>query len=554
MSIIKSLIRRTLLNREFLIILAVSLMAFAFKMFLLAQRSLYIDPDEGYYLILARNLVHGNGYAFNGLPNIIFPPFLPLAIAFLYILVHNLQLSLNIITALSGTLLGVIAYLIARKKLPVLARFGCFLLVLFSLELNSFLPVPLRYTHVLYRGSDILNCLLVLASVYWTILLIEKDRYRYAVLAGLSLVLAYLTRPEGFILWAGLLGLLLLLKVLSAVNLSWKRLACFLLVFAVLAFPYIFYLKTVTGKWMLSGKVSASQKYRSALLEVIQKDNWAPFNSIHYALNKNSSEMNDLYFGYHRESDEGRVVAAEPLAGRILSNLTLFWIIPKTLVPLPFLPFFLLGLGSALYNVVKKGSRQDLALLSLVPYSLVVEALSYPIPRHHLFLVPVVILYSGQGAVLFSSLLSPKNTITQKKVTFLVFAVLFILVMYDHIIYSSRSLLNEPGFRAAREIEMTISRRLKEAGAEVIMSSHPSFAVWASSDWQVLPQASLPRQVVFMRNKRVDFAVLTEGKRVFYHILDLTHSQLPERPQDPFAIQTIESYDYFDLVRVLKRE
>jgi 4-amino-4-deoxy-L-arabinose transferase-like glycosyltransferase len=554
MSIIKPLIRRTLLNREFLIILAVSLLAFVFKMFLLSQRSLYIDPDEGYYLILARNLVHGNGYAFNGLPNIIFPPFLPLAIAFLYLLVHNLQLSLNIITALSGTLLGVIAYLIARKKLPVLARFGCFLLVLFSLELNSFLPVPLRYTHVLYRGSDILNCFLVLASVYWTILLMEKDRYGYAVLAALTLALAYLTRPEGFILWAGLLGLLLLLKLLSAVNLSWKRLACFLLVFAVAALPYIFYLKTVTGKWMLSGKVSASQKYRSALLEVIQKDNWAPFNSIHYALNKDSSEMNDLYFGYHRESDETPVAAAEPLTGRILSNLSLFWIIPKTLVPLPFLPFFLLGLGSALYNVVKKGSRQDLALLSLVPYSLVVEALSYPIPRHHLFLVPVVILYSGQGAVLFSSLLSPKNAITQKKVTFLVFAVLFILVMYDHIIYSSRSLLNEPAFRAAREIEMTISRRLKKAGAEVIMSSHPSFAVWASSDWQVLPQASLPRQLVFMRKKRVDYAVLTEGKRVFYHILDLRNSQLPERPEDPFAIQAIENYDYFDVVRVLKRE
>jgi hypothetical protein len=264
--------------------------------------------------------------------------------------------------------------------------------------------------------------------------------------------------------------------------------------------------------------------------------------------------MNDLYFGYHRESEEAQVITAEPLAGRILSNLSLFWIILKTLVPLPFLPFLLLGLGSALHNVVKKGSRQDLALLSLVPYSLVVEALSYPIPRHHLFLVPVVILYSGQGAVLFSRLLSPKNAITQKKVTFLVLAVLFILVMYDHIIYSSRNLLNEPAFRAAREIEMTISRRLKKAGAEVIMSSHPSFAVWASSDWQVLPQASLPRQLVFMREKRVDYAVLTEGKRVFYHIFDLRNSQLPERPEDPFAIQTIETYDYFDLVRVVKRK
>jgi hypothetical protein len=57
-----------------------------------------------------------------------------------------------------------------------------------------------------------------------------------------------------------------------------------------------------------------------------------------------------------------------------------------------------------------------------------------------------------------------------------------------------------------------------------------------------------------MREKRVDYAVLTEGKRVFYHIFDLRNSQLPERPEDPFAIQTIETYDYFDLVRVVKRK
>jgi 4-amino-4-deoxy-L-arabinose transferase-like glycosyltransferase len=546
--------RRLRPNREFLILLTFSLLAFAFKMFLLSQRSLYIDPDEGYYLILARNLIHGNGYGFNGLANVIFPPFLPFAIAFLYFLIHNLQLSLNIITALSGALLGVVAYLIARKKLPVLASFGCFLLVLFSLQLNSFLPVPLRYTHVLYRGSDILNCLLILASVYWTILLLEKDRYRYSVLAGLTLALAYLTRPEGIILWVGLLGLLLLLKLLSRAQVSWKRLACALLVFAVLAFPYIFYLKSVTGKWMLSGKVAASQKYRSALLEVIQKDNWAPFESVHYALNKNSSEMNDLYFGYHRESDEAQVTSAEPLSGRIVSNLSLFWIIPKTLVPLPLLPFLLLGLGSALCNVVKKGSPPDLVLLSLVPYSLVIEALSYPIPRHHLFLVPVAVLYAGQGVVFLSGLLARKSTITQAKVTTLIFSVLFILAVYDQIIYASRSLLNEPGFRAAREIEMTVSRRLKEAGAKVIMSSHPSFAVWASSDWQVLPRASLPRQLVFMKNKHVDFAVLTEGTRVFYHIFDLRRSELPQRPEDPFAIQTIETDEYFDFVRVFKKE
>lgn len=552
MKITRSLIRQVRLNRKLQLILALSALAFIFKLVLLSQRSLYIDPDEGYYLLLARNLVQGNGYGFNGLPNIMFPPFLPLAIASIYVFFHNLQLSLNIITALSGTFLGVIVYLIARKKISQLASFGCFLLALFSHELNAFLPAALRYTHVLYRGSDILNCFLVLASVYCMILLVEKDGYLPAALAGLTLALAYLTRPEGFILFVGFLCLLLLLKSFSLIILSWKRLTCFLLVFAALALPYVVYLRTVTGHWMLSGKISASQRYRASLLEVIQKENWQPFYSVHYSLNDSATEMNDLYFGYHRESDEVQDIASDPLAKRVGSNLRLFWIIPKTLVPFQLLPFFLLGLGSALYNLMKKRSRLDLVVLSLLPYSLVIEALSYPIPRHHLFLVPVVILYTGQGALLLSSWVSRNNEITRRKALFLIFAVLFVLVIYDHIIYSSKNLLNVPMFKSVRKIEVSVARRLKEAQARVIMSSHPSFAVWASADWQVLPRAPLPAQLEFARNKRVDFAVLTSDKKPFFHILDFKNSDLPERPGEPYDVQTVESSDYFDFIRIVK--
>jgi hypothetical protein len=264
--------------------------------------------------------------------------------------------------------------------------------------------------------------------------------------------------------------------------------------------------------------------------------------------------MNDLYFGYHRESDEAQDISSDPLAKRVRSNLRLFWIIPKTLVPFHFLPFFLLGLGSALYNLIKKRSWRDLLLLSLLPYSLVIEALSYPIPRHHLFLVPVVILYAGQGALLLSSWVSRNNEITRRKALFLIFAVLFVLVIYDHIIYSSKNLLNAPMFKSVRKIEVSVARRLKEGRAEVVMSSHPNLAVWASSDWQVLPRAPLPAQLEFARNKCVDYAVLTSEKKLFYYILDFKNSDLPERPGEPYDFQTIEANDYFDFIRIVKRK
>ncbi len=553
MKIMLSLISRLRLNRELRLILALSALGLLFKLYLLSQRSLYIDPDEGYYLVLARNLVDGNGYGFNGLPNIIFPPFLPLAIAFIYVFSHNFQLSLSIITALSGTFLGIIVYLIARKKISRLASSGCFLLALFSQELNAFLPASLRYTHVLYRGSDILNCFLILTTIYFMILLVHNDRYLPAALAGLTLALAYLTRPEGFILFVGFLGLLILLKSLSLVVLSWKRIICFFLGFAALAFPYVLYLRSVTGQWTISGKITASQKYRASLLQVIQEENWQPFNRIHYSLNSAATEMNDLYFGYHRESDKVQDIAADPIDKRIRSNLRLYWIIPKTLVPLQLLPFFLLGLGSALYILIKKRSWPDILLLSLIPYSLAIEALSYPIPRHHLFLVPIVILYGGQGAILFSSWVSRGNEVNRRKVLFLVFAVLFALAINDHIIYSSKNLLNNPLFSTARNIDVSVARRLKEGRAEVVMSSHPNLAVWASSDWQVLPQASLPAQLKFGKNKRVDYAILIDEKKLFLHILDVKNSQPPEREGDLYDVQIVESSEFFDLIRILKR-
>lgn len=549
-----SLLRKVRFDRELQLILALSALAFLFKLYLLSKRSLYIDPDEGYYLVLARNLALGKGYGFNELPNIIFPPFLPLAIAFVNVFFHNFQLSLNIITALSGTFLGLIVCLIARKRMSRWASLACFALALFSLELNAFLPASVRYTRVLYRGSDILNCFLVLASVYFIILLVEKNRYLPAVLAGLFLALAYLTRPEGMILFFGLLSLLVFLKSFSLIALSWKKISILVLVFAALAFPYVLYLRTVTGQWTLSGKISASQRYRGALLQVVLKEDWQPFNRLHYSLNAAATEMNDLYFGYHRESDEAQDFPDAPITKSILSNLRLYWIIPKTLVPLQLAPFLLLGLGGAFYELIRKRSWRDILLLSLLPYSLMIEALSYPIPRHHLFLFPLVILYSGQGVLLLSAFVSRKNEVAKRKVLILVFAVLLVLAINDQVIYSIKNVLHNPRFTASRMVEISAARQLKERGAEVVMSSHPALAVWASSDWQVLPQAPLSAQLEFGRNKSVDYAVLAERNRLFLHLLDFKNSQLPERAGDHYDVQAVEADEYFDIIRVNKRE
>ena len=118
------------ISPQTIIVIVLAVAAISLKFFLLYERLLYIDPDEGYYLILARNLIAGNGYTFNGLPNIVFPPFLPILIAFFYLICQDFQFSLIFITAISGGLLGIISYKIAQKKfssfIPVLYAFLIF--------------------------------------------------------------------------------------------------------------------------------------------------------------------------------------------------------------------------------------------------------------------------------------------------------------------------------------------------------------------------------------------------------------------------------------------
>lgn len=544
-------------KKEFKVIVVISLVAFFFKLYLLYKRSLYIDPDEGYYLILARNLLEGKGYAFNRLPNIMFPPFLPLAIALFYSIFRNLQLALNIITALSGTLLGVMTYLIARKmKLSLFLSFVCWLLVLFVYQLNSFLPVSAHYTRILYRGSDILNCFLIVTSAYLTLLLIEKDKYRFSILAGVFFSLAYLTRPEGFLLFVGLFVLLLLLKFSSFISLSFKRIVCLAFIFLLFSFPYIFYEKKITGRWVISGKISASQEYRESLLEVVKNENWVPFMKIHYSLNKESTEMNDLYFGYHSQSDhrEKFPISAFLNLKRAIANLRLYGIIPKTLFPLPLVPFFIIGFFVGVFNIVKRKSPFDLVLLFLLPYSLAIEVLSYPIPRHHLFLIPVFILYATEGLFFITLKIFPRNKTIQKKVFLLVFIIFFIFVVYDYVISSTKNLLNIPIYKNSQLVEVEISKRLKHAGAEIIMSSHPSFAVRAFSDWQVLPIAPLATLLQFGQRKKVDYIILREEKTFFYDVLDMKNSFIPKSPEDSFSFSVLEKGNFFALIKLIKKE
>lgn len=539
-------------RRVILFIIGFAAASLLVKFFLLYGRFLYIDPDEGYYLLLARNLMSGLGYTFNGLPNIQFPPFLPILISCFYFVIRDLQLSLIIITTITGTLLGYIIYLIAREKFASYVLLLCAFLGFFIYQLNAFIPTLVPYTEVLYRGSDILNLFLLFTSLYFVLLLVKRNEFIYSILAGLFFALSYLTRPEGFLMFAITLGCLVFLRLRSLIPVNGKRLLAFTITFVIAAMPYVLYLKSTTGKWTLSGKIFISQTHRKSLLSVVESEDWTEFHKYHFSLNKEAMEMSDSYWGYYDNSQWKSEVPVKDFAKDILAKFKLYYKVPKILFS-PFLVvFFLLGICKGIGAIRKKKSIVDILLLLFFPYSVVITALAYPVPRHHLFLVPVFCIYTVEGLVMFFSWLEKRLNVElmKRKSALVVFVLLMLLVIgNDYFRFSLKNYLLIPSFKQSKVIESEISRYLKDRKARVIMSTLPTIPAKAFSDWQVMPRGSYFDIIQFGKRKKVEYVIL---KSQGYKIVQMEGSYIPE-PQDTMTFEIIDRKGYFDLLRIVKK-
>ena len=221
------------------------------------------------------------------------------------------------------------------------------------------------------------------------------------------------------------------------------------------------------------------------------------------------------------------------------------------LFPFPLFIFFIIGLIDGVIQVIKKKSVTDAILFSVFLYSLALIAVAYPIPRHHLFLVPVFCIYSLLGIRTLRSFLMKELSRTIS--TMIVFSVVFFSFASDYIRYFDDSVITSKNFKIARQIDRDISEYLRTRGCRVLMSIQPGFAVWAFSDWQVLPRADLTTLLKFASKKRVDYIVLQESGGYHYRIIEMNGSVIPDSRADKMGFQLIDMRDNFALVRVVKQ-
>ncbi|HVO35564.1 MAG TPA: hypothetical protein VMT21_08380, partial [Gemmatimonadales bacterium] len=146
-------------ERRSLVLIAAG--ALAARLVLLLARGDYIVYDEGYYLLLARSLRAGHGFALNGLPHVALSPLQPVLVALASAAGAPDLWASRLLAALCGALLVFPVASLARLAGGAKAELPAALLVAVSPSLMSFVPFFPGRSWNLYFGSEPLFLLLV---------------------------------------------------------------------------------------------------------------------------------------------------------------------------------------------------------------------------------------------------------------------------------------------------------------------------------------------------------------------------------------------------------
>jgi 4-amino-4-deoxy-L-arabinose transferase-like glycosyltransferase len=213
-----------------------------------------IKWDESSYLLLGRNLLTGRGFTTGLYPEVYHPPLYPIVSGTLYLFVGDFEQASNLAYALFGGLLLLPVFVVAQRT------YGLQTAWLVTVLLAIF---PALSISVLYWGTMIEPLYLCLTYGGLAALLVglEDDRLGMFAAAGVLFGLAYLTRPEGVVYFGVFLvfGLVWLARRMNLrVLRAWCAVGWFVLSFVLLAAPYVWYLHTQTGHWMLTGKLNVA--------------------------------------------------------------------------------------------------------------------------------------------------------------------------------------------------------------------------------------------------------------------------------------------------------
>jgi hypothetical protein len=220
--------------------------------------------DEAGYQLIARSLRAGLGYQeLFGSPDIQQPPMVAYLSALgLWLGLPRPWATAGIVHVLLGGLLPLPVYGLARR-LPGGGRRVAMIAALLTATFPALAVSPLYWSTM----TEPSYTFFVVCGLYATWRTAENGQWRWAVGMGLAFGLAYLTRPEALAYLALMLVFVIACRLWAARHRIRQTLAPTLglvvtsiVVFLLLASPYLIYLYRVTGRWAFSGKQGISME------------------------------------------------------------------------------------------------------------------------------------------------------------------------------------------------------------------------------------------------------------------------------------------------------
>ncbi len=200
-------------------------------------------------ILLARRFASGDIY---GVLDTYWTPVYPILVGIVSIFTEDLVIPAVVVSMVAGSLAVPLTYYLTKQSYGErIAVIAAVIAIFFPYLLNSVFALGLENVYLVWMIGALI--------VGWDAL--TKDSVVSYLLTGILLGLAYLTRPEaiGYPMLFALLALGKSLWQRKPLTRKWiPQVSALMIGFAILATPYIFYLRSETGTWTISGKAMAN--------------------------------------------------------------------------------------------------------------------------------------------------------------------------------------------------------------------------------------------------------------------------------------------------------